>query len=848
MLKRVTILIAGGYGVILVLLLMLGGMAITGMNRLHSINHELVTHPFTVNGAALEMRSAASRIRVHILDLASPNPPEEIERLSSDISLLDVEARKNLRIIEANFLGDKQKVKEVWGLLEEWKDLRAREIVLVKQGRMKEVEDLVKGEGAKIFDRLLVDEDYFVDFSTQRADAYVRLSDQESLARINQTRWLVAALALSIGVTAWWVTYRALKLIRHQEEVEQALLKSEHQAESAAYVRSLIESSQDPLVTISPGGKITDVNAATELATGVTRADLIGKEFSDYFTEPEEARKGYQRAFQDGFVTDFPLAIRHKDGHITDVLYNASVYHGKAGEVVGVFAAARDITERKKAELEREQYFKFFNLSSDLMGIADPKGAFKKVNPAFALTLGYSEAELLGKPFIEFVHPDDRQPTLDEMERQLKLGYSLNFENRYLGKDGSKHWLSWTAKVNPEEGLTYASARDITDRKQAERKLQRSEQGLADAQRMAHLGNWELNLSSNVLSWSDEIYRIFEIDPAKFGASYEAFLDAIHPEDREAVNNAYAQSLREKVPYDIVHRLLMKDGRIKFVNERCETYYSADGRPLRSVGTVHDITDRIVAENALGELNRELEARVAARTAELETAIKELESFSYSVSHDLRVPLRAVDGFSRILIEEYQGKLDAEGIRLLDVVRGNTQKMAQLIDDILGFSRTGRAELAPEEVDMEALAREVMDELLTSATARRVEFKINSLPPAFVDRAMMRRVFTNLLANAVKFTRLKETAIIELGADNGEKEVTYFCRDNGAGFDMRYVGKLFGVFQRLHSSEEFEGTGIGLAIVKRVISRHGGKVWAEGKVDEGATIRFSLPKKEKVNR
>lgn len=245
-------------------------------------------------------------------------------------------------------------------------------------------------------------------------------------------------------------------------------------SETALYSRSLIEASLDPLVTISVEGKITDVNQATENATGLSRNELIGTDFAYYFTEPEKAQAGYRQVFEQGFVRDYPLSLRHNSGHVIDVLYNATVYRDESGRIAGVFAAARDITERKKAELEREQYFKFFNASTDLMGIADPNGAFKKVNPAFCNTLGYSEAEILAKPFIEFVHPDDRQATLDEMTRQLELGYSLNFENRYACKDGSIRWLSWRANVNYAENLTYATARDITEQKLAEESLHAS--------------------------------------------------------------------------------------------------------------------------------------------------------------------------------------------------------------------------------------------------------------------------------------------------------------------------------------------------------------------------------------
>ncbi len=250
------------------------------------------------------------------------------------------------------------------------------------------------------------------------------------------------------------------------------------------------------------------------------------------------------------------------------------------------------------------------------------------------------------------------------------------------------------------------------------------------------------------------------------------------------------------------------------------------------------------AEAAIFQLNAELERRVAQRTVELETAIYDLENFNYSASHDLRIPLRAVDGFSRILLDEYSERLDCEGRRLLNVVRDNTKKMAQLIDDMQAFSRTGRTVTAPTEVNMDELVRGVVVELKPGTAGRELKLEIHSLPPAFADRVMMHRVIFSLLSNAIKFTRPKATALIEVGARTENNETIYYVKDNGVGFDMQYADKLFGVFQRLHGPMEFEGTGIGLAIVKRIITRHGGRVWAEGKVNVGATIYFALPIKE----
>ncbi|MCL4501500.1 MAG: DUF3365 domain-containing protein [Deltaproteobacteria bacterium] len=247
------------------------------------------------------------------------------------------------------------------------------------------------------------------------------------------------------------------------------------------------------------------------------------------------------------------------------------------------------------------------------------------------------------------------------------------------------------------------------------------------------------------------------------------------------------------------------------------------------------------AAEKIRQLNEELERRVRDRTLQLEQANQELEGFSYSVSHDLRAPLRAINGFARILRENYADPLDREGLRLLGIISANSIKMSQLIDDLLAFARLGRHKLKIADLDMGALVSEVVAELREANPGRVMEWKIDSLPHAFGDHRVLRQVWVNLLANALKFTQRQEVAVIEVGYRQEGEETVFFVRDNGVGFDIKYAGKIFGVFQRLHGEEEFEGTGVGLALVERIISRHGGRVWAEGELNHGATFYFTLP-------
>jgi PAS domain S-box-containing protein len=364
---------------------------------------------------------------------------------------------------------------------------------------------------------------------------------------------------------------------------------------ASLYTRSLIEASLDPLVTISREGTITDVNQATESVTGVARERLIGSDFCQYFTEPEAARRGYEEVLDRGLVRDYPLAIRHTSGQVRDVLYNAGVFRNEKGEIDGVFAAARDITDRKRAE--------------------------------------------------------------------------------------------------------------------------------------------------------------------------------------EEVRN----------------------------------------------------------------LNQELEGRVAARTAELLALNQELESFTYAVAHDLRAPLRHIHGFSDLLLlHDDASTLSAEGRHWLDCILTGTARMERLLEDLLDLSRFGRQTVNRRTIPLKRLVEEVIDDLAPETANRLIEWKLGDLPMADCDPALMRVVFVNLLSNAVKFTRPRTTATIEVGQKMLNGEPVLFVRDNGAGFDMKYAGKLFGVFQRLHLEKDFEGTGIGLATVQRILLKHGGRIWAEAEVDKGATFYFTF--------
>lgn len=382
---------------------------------------------------------------------------------------------------------------------------------------------------------------------------------------------------------------------------------------------------------------------------------------------------------------------------------------------------------------------------------------------------------------------------------------------------------------------------------EARHEIAARERLLNDAERIARIGSWDLDLSTNRFRWSDETYRIFEVDPVRFTPTYENAVALIHPDDRAVVERGYAESIRNRIPFSTTHRLRMKDGRVKHVHEICQTHYDAARRPIRSVGTVQDVTERLLLEaeareghEAVRRLNLELEERVRRRTAELEAANRELEAFSYSVSHDLRAPLRSVDGFAQALSEDCADRLDEAGRAHLARIRAAAQRMGLLIDDLIALSRVARQVLEVRDVDLSALAREAGEEVRARYPGRDVSFTVADDLTARGDPKLLRLVLENLLDNAWKFTAQTPAATIEVGAEaEGDRRV-FLVRDNGAGFEMRHADRLFSPFQRLHTTRDFPGTGIGLSIVERIVRRHGGEIRADAEPGRGATFRFRI--------
>jgi signal transduction histidine kinase len=392
------------------------------------------------------------------------------------------------------------------------------------------------------------------------------------------------------------------------------------------------------------------------------------------------------------------------------------------------------------------------------------------------------------------------------------------------------------------EVRTKSLRQEIEARALTENLLKDNQELLDETGKMAKVGGWAIDLEKNELSWTKETYAIHEVGD-DFQPTVEKAIGFYSDASKDPITEAVARAVNRGEAFDLELEIVTAGGKAVPVHALGKAVM-ADGKVSRIVGAFQDITERKRAEGEILKLNADLERRVALRTAQLETANKELEAFSYTVSHDLRAPLRHIDGYIDLLVSRFRPELPEKALHYLDSIVESTRQMGILIDGLLRFSKIGRTEIAFESIDMNQVVREALDILKVIQAGRSVEWEIGELPAASGDRTLLRQVWVNLIENAIKYTREREPARIGISAMEGAGENVYSVEDNGAGFDMRYADKLFGVFQRLHSDERFEGTGIGLASVQRIVSRHGGRAWADAEPGKGAIFHFSLPKAE----
>lgn len=482
--------------------------------------------------------------------------------------------------------------------------------------------------------------------------------------------------------------------------------------------------------------------------------------------------------------------------------------------------------------------------SDDAIIGKDLDGKVVSWNAGAERMFGFAAAEMLGQPITRLQSPD-RPEEEEHILEEVRRGRTRHYETARIRKDGRPLELSLTVSPirNERGGIIGMSsiARDITDNKLAERLIQESRARLSGIIASAMDAIISVDVGQRVTIFNEAAEQMFRCSAGEaLGQPLDRFIPARF---RKAHHQHVAEFGRTGVTGRAMTSLqplagLRADGE-EFPIEASISHIEVGGQQIYTV-ILRDITERKRAEDQIRQLNAELEQRVAERTAELTEANKELESFTYSVAHDLRAPLRHIDAFSRLLQEDCEAVLPLEAKHYLKTIRDSTGKMSLLVDDLLNLARVGRQELRRHPTPLSRLVEEVLADLNQETAGRKLEWHIEPLPAVDCDPGLMKVVFANLLSNAVKYTRPRPVAVIEIGCRKANGDTALFVRDNGVGFNMKYADKLFGVFQRFHRAEDFEGTGVGLATVDRIVRKHGGHIWAEAVVNEGATFYFTV--------
>ena len=515
-----------------------------------------------------------------------------------------------------------------------------------------------------------------------------------------------------------------------------------------------------------------------------------------------------------------------------------------------VFSTISDITDRKRAEAatraSEARFQEMAEVLPQVIWVAAPDGSVRYANRQWTEYSGLSEEESRGDGWLRAVHPDDRERQRSEWDAAIRAGATLEITSRLRRADGAYRWFKTSGMpVRDASGAIVRWAgvtTDIDDQKRLEEeirqmnagleagiaeavdRLKTSEERMTLAFRASQDGIWDWNVETGEVWYSDNWGEMLGYAPDELRPSFGTWRDGLHPDDCAWVEAAVGDVLRGERSYDMVFRLRHKDGRYVTVQSRGLAVRREPGGPVvRLIGTHHDISDLKRAEAAL------------------RAAVEGLESFNYSVSHDLRAPLRHIEGFTEIIAQDFAAQLPAEVRGYLEKVRAGSERMGRMIEALLKLSRIGRAAVERRTIDLAAMVEAAWADLSPAPGWQRAALVVQELPEVDADPQLLRQVLDNLLGNALKFTRPVAEPRIEVGVDGSSGERVFRVRDNGVGFDPERADRLFAVFRRLHAEDEFEGAGVGLGIVKRIVEKHGGRVWAEGAPDRGATFFFTLP-------
>lgn len=689
---------------------------------------------------------------------------------------------------------------------------------------------------------------------------------------------------------AWWN-------FKNLNKIDRARLKNE---KDASHFTAIIESSEDAIISKDMQGFITSWNVGAEKIFGYKAEEMIGQSITrlipldhqnEEFVIINQISHGQQ-------VNSFDTVRLHKNGERLDLSITISPIRDQNNNIVGASKVARDISVRKLTETTLKESEEQFRTMADAMlhlaWIANSDGFIYWYNERWYEFTGTTFEDMQGWGWQSVHHPEMLTGVIEIWKHSIEIGQPFEMEFPLRSADGSYHWfLTRAIPFKNAEGILvkwFGTNTDINENRQSAEEIKRlnAELELRVIERTTQLETINLELRQNRAELNSlfeslpGLYLVLAVD-MKIAFVSDAYLTATminrdsivgcylfdiflnNPDEPDAnwVANLRA-SINRVLEKGLPDVMAIQKYDIRRPDGIFETHYwSPINSPVFGVNRdikyivhrVEKVTDFVLKKTKsdinTDQLNtkvQQMEAEVFQSTQKLEAtnhqlefANKELEAFSYSVSHDLRAPLRHINGFINLLEKRVGNTLDQKSLNYFKTISEASQLMSHLIDDLLSFSRMTRIDMLTKEVNMQILSEETVQSLKSSMGSRNINFKINNLPNVYGDQSMLHQVLVNLISNAIKFTKLAVVAEIEIGAETNKNEIIFFVRDNGVGFDLQFVGKLFGVFQRLHLAEDFEGTGIGLAIVRRVIERHGGKTWAKGVLNEGAIFYFSLP-------
>jgi len=640
--------------------------------------------------------------------------------------------------------------------------------------------------------------------------------------------------------------------VNREDETNREILNALRVSEDK--LRAAFTISPDAIsITRMSDGKYIDVNNGFLETSCYSRDEVVGKSVYeiniwDNLHDREILTDALQKK---GYITDLEAVFNKKNGQKMTGLMSARIFDIQG--VPHLIAFTRDITERKRAELALQQSEEKYRLlaehSDDVIWIMNTDLQFTYVSPSVMKLRGYTPEEVAKQSVYEVVTPESGMRIRDLLtitHQQIANGNRLENPSPVLieqpRKDGTTVWTEAVVKPIYDESGKHTGylgvSRDITERLQAEKELKKTEIHFKALIENAPDGVVLIGMDGKFKYISPSAFRMFsyDLDDAAMGDPETM----THPDDLPMVQECLGRLMADPgyVPV-LQYRFLAKDGTYRWIESK---FTNMLGEPAVEAIVINfrDIDDRKKSEEELQGLYQSLEKRVEKRTSELISANQELEAFAYTVSHDLRAPVRAIGGFTKILEEDFFPDLDQEGRRIFKVITENTHKMERLIDDLLSFSRLSRTGMNLGIINMAEMVWKCYEELTDQETRRKIKLTVCDFPLVKGDHSMMIQVWANLLSNAIKYTSHCDHPEISISTHREERDIVFTIADNGIGFDMKYVDKLFGVFQRLHSEKEFEGTGVGLAIVQRVIHRHGGRIWAKGEIGKGASFSFTL--------